>query len=246
MADVWVSCVVGFGLTLLALGVCRGPIAQDVRYHQFADTRRCCGMPNALDVLSNVGFLAVGVVGWEAAADLPPEVARAWRVFFVGVGAVAGGSAYYHWAPSNPRLVWDRLPMTVGFMSLFVLVLHDCAALPIKLLDAALGVAVAVGALSVAYWHVSGDLRPYIAVQYYPLLCIAVLLVAHADRTQATRYGGMLGWYAAAKWAEARDRCIFTWTRRIVSGHTLKHLLATVATGWAALSLARAPLFGLE
>jgi hypothetical protein len=38
---------------------------------------------------------------------------------------VALGSGYYHWRPSNSRLVWDRLPMTVGFMSLIAVVVSE-------------------------------------------------------------------------------------------------------------------------
>ena len=38
---------------------------------------------------------------------------------------VAIGSSYYHWKPSNSRLVWDRLPMTVGFMSLVAVVISE-------------------------------------------------------------------------------------------------------------------------
>ena len=43
----------------------------------------------------------------------------------MGVGLVAVGSSYYHWRPNNARLVWDRLPMTVGFMSLIAVVLSE-------------------------------------------------------------------------------------------------------------------------
>jgi hypothetical protein len=231
----WMWCVAGAAFALAGL-VCVGPVAQDVRYHQFADARPCCGVPNVMDVVSNAGFAVVGVFGWEAVAAYPPVLARAWRVFFVAVGAVAWGSAYYHWAPSNARLVWDRLPMTVGFMSLFALVLHDCAGLPTAQLETVLWPAVGAGALSVAYWRAYDDLRPYLVVQYYPLLCMALLLALQAHAAHATLYGGMLGLYAGAKCAEANDRRIYAWTR-VLSGHTLKHALATAATGWAVAHL---------
>lgn len=35
-----------------------------------------------------------------------------WTCFYIGVGAVAFGSAYYHLEPNDARLVWDRLPVS--------------------------------------------------------------------------------------------------------------------------------------
>ena len=91
----------------------------------------------------------------------------------------------------------------------------------------------AAGVGSVWYWHQKDDLRPYILVQYYPLLVMAVLLPTHPVPEDRALYGGMLGWYVLAKAAEALDRRIYRWTGQLLSGHTLKHLLATVATAWA-------------
>lgn len=48
-----------------------------------------------------------------------------------------------------------------------------------------------------------------------------------------------LFFYAAAKVTEAKDKSIFQATGRRVSGHTLKHLLAGVATALASLMLIR-------
>lgn len=40
-------------------------------------------------------------------------------VLFAGVLLTSAGSTWYHLAPTNDSLVWDRLPMTLGFMGLF-------------------------------------------------------------------------------------------------------------------------------
>lgn len=39
------------------------PIPQPLSYHNFADTRRLLGIPRAFDVLSNLPFLIVGLLG---------------------------------------------------------------------------------------------------------------------------------------------------------------------------------------
>ena len=102
------------------------PIPQDPGYHVFADTRSVAGIPNFLDVVSNAAFLCVGVFGFLFCLRNEPGAARpAWLVFFAGVALVSVGSAWYHWDPANATLVWDRLPMTVGFMGLFVALLAE-------------------------------------------------------------------------------------------------------------------------
>lgn len=102
------------------------PIPQDPTYHAFADQRAFLGIPSFANVISNVPFLLVGVAGWRFChRHRQPEAPRSWTVFFLGVAMMAFGSAYYHWAPDNQTLVWDRLPMTVAFMALFVAVLAE-------------------------------------------------------------------------------------------------------------------------
>ena len=91
------------------------------------DHRALLGIPNFLDVVSNAGFLLVGLVGlwWLAAGRRTSTPAGftqsserwAYGVFFLGVILTGFGSAWYHWQPSDATLVWDRLPMTLVFMS---------------------------------------------------------------------------------------------------------------------------------
>jgi len=100
------------------------PIPQNLAYHLFADSRSFLGIPNFNDVVSNAGFALVGALGILAIIGVKRhpifvqrEDARPYVIFFVGVALVSLGSGYYHWAPSNERLLWDRLPMSVAFMA---------------------------------------------------------------------------------------------------------------------------------
>ena len=213
-------------LAMLALFLSRAPIAQDLAYHNFADRRTFCGIPNMLDVSSNLAFLIVGVAGvlfWKARrAD---GLAVSWLVLFAGTALVFLGSGYYHWAPRNATLLWDRLPMTIAFMGLFVALISEHAG-P-RLERYLLVPAVAVGIASAVWWHYTDDLRWYIWVQFTPLVCIPfVLAVFPARYTHRADFLYALGLYVLAKLAELWDREIYALTGNLFSGHTLKHLLA--------------------
>jgi hypothetical protein len=203
------------------------PIAQNTEYHSFADTREFFGIPNFLDVITNLPFLLIGLLGLRFCFRAEVGAIRsAWIILFAGVGLVSVGSAYYHWNLNNTSLVWDRLPMTIGFMGLFVALLGEYLGNRIAAL--LLFPAVALGLATVVYWHFSDDLPTLLlgstcSVADYPrrngsisqwlLSSMAVLLVA-------------LGWYVLAKFTESYDVAIFRGTQELISGHSLKHLLA--------------------
>lgn len=204
-------------------------IAQDLGYHQFADTRPLLGVPNSLNVLSNVPFAIVGLAGLIAVSRMRTWERWPYAALFAGTALTSIGSAYYHLAPDNWTLVWDRLPMTVGFMGLLTAVLAErvsgrvARTLFVPLL--------VFGAASVGYWYWSetrgvGDLRPYALVQFGSLIVILIALLAYPSRDGDDRYFYLgLGAYLLAKVFEFADRPIYA-AGQIVSGHTIKHLLA--------------------
>jgi hypothetical protein len=215
------------------------PIAQDASYHAFADTRHFAGIPNAPDVLSNLPFLLVGVLGLRFCLKSESgPMQRAWTVLFAGVASVSLGSAWYHWHPTDASLVWDRLPMTVAFMGLFVALLGEYVH---KRLAAVLLVpAVALGIATVLYWHWTDDLRPYVWVQLIPLLTVpAAMILFRSIYTHQWLLLVALVWYVLAKVAELNDLAIFNGTQGLVSGHAIKHLLAAAGSYSILLMLQR-------
>ena len=194
---------------MLAAFMTGEPIKQNVTYHDFADHRELLGIPNLQDVVSNLAFLVIGVAGivlWmRRRAD---GIAISWLILFMAVALVFFGSGYYHWAPDNDSLLWDRLPMTVGFMALFVGLIREHA-----------------NERAERYL-----LMPALALGVASALCVPFVLADFPPRythRSALLYG--LGLYVLAKFAEAWDRQIFALTGNLVSGHTLKHLLAAGA-----------------
>jgi Ceramidase len=230
------------GLVLLgslAAALRLGPIEQSQAYHDFADHRTLLGVPNLLDVASNLAFLAVGACGVALCLGRRrPGAAASWTTVFIGTALVAVGSAYYHWAPSDATLLWDRLPMSLAFTALFIALLAEHVDQALDRL--ALAPALLIGVGSVLWWHWSGDLRLYLWVQFAPLLCIPVVLALFpATYTHRRFLVYALGVYLLAKLAEHADRDLFDLTGHVISGHTLKHLLAAGAIFGVLLMLRR-------
>ena len=208
------------GLIAVAMLI-HGPIAQSVRYHEFADVSVWLGIGHAADVLSNLPFAIVGA--W---ALLRRRAGAAWTAFDAALVLTAIGSAYYHASPDDARLVWDRLPIALACAALLAAVRSETrgtAELP--MLAALCAVAIA----SVLWWRVTGDLRPYLLLQGAPLLLVPFWQwQGGAPRRARALFGIAIAGYVAAKACEVFDHEILA-AATVVSGHTLKHLLAAEA-----------------
>jgi predicted membrane channel-forming protein YqfA (hemolysin III family) len=217
------------------------PIPQPQSYHLFADQRSFLGIPNFGDVVSNLPFAVIGIWGlvflrrsrFNRSGGLHVDGREIWPYlfFFGGLVLTAIGSTYYHLAPGNWRLVWDRLPLSMTLMSMVAAVIAERIhprlglwLLPILLLAAF---------ASVLQWYWSetrdaGDLRFYVALQAFSVLVILLALFFPARYTRGSDLGLVVGFYALAKGLELLDVPIFT-ELHCVSGHTLKHIAAAAS-----------------
>jgi len=197
-------------------------IPQDPAYHLFADHRTLFGIPNFWNVVSNLPFVAVGAVGLAQCSEDPATI-----VLFLGFFLTGIGSSYYHWAPSDATLFWDRLPMTLSFAAIFALVVKE------RVGDRAGTIALwpmlAVGVSSLLLWLWVDDLRLYFWAQFFPGLALLVLLALYPAKYSHGRYWIVAAaLYALAKLFEFSDHAIYS-LGYILSGHTLKHLAAAAA-----------------
>src|SRR3954471_12487359 len=117
----WLLAAVTVGLGLAAFIVPAMP--QPLSYHAFADCRTFWAVPNFFNVISNLPFLVGGAAGlvliWRGGGQfVDAREQLPYLVFFLGALLTCFGSAWYHAAPDNTRLVFDRLPMTLGFSGL--------------------------------------------------------------------------------------------------------------------------------
>ena len=200
------------------------PIPQDPHYHAFADQRRLVGVPHFWNVVSNLPFLAVGAVGLMRFSDLTT------RVLFIGIFLTGIGSSYYHLAPDDGTLFWDRLPMTIGFMALLAGAIGERTSARTGVL--ALWPLLALGLASLMLWRWTGDLRLYGLVQFYPVVALPILYWLFPTYTGASYLIAAAAIYVLAKLLEHFDVAINGALGGVLSGHTFKHLAAAAAC-WA-------------
>ncbi|MBC7772170.1 MAG: hypothetical protein H7210_06735 [Pyrinomonadaceae bacterium] len=225
--------------------------AQPEAFHNFADTRAWLGVPNFLDVITNAPFAIAGALGlvnlWRrvrrdrasiVTASIPlMAIDRVCLAgVFIGVGLTSIGSAYYHLAPGNERLFWDRLPMLLTFIGLLVTLIAERVS-P-KTAAWVLAPFLILGASTLIYWRQTelagaGDLRPYFLVQGAALASVLLIVLLYPARYLPTKWLMLgLACYAGAIVFEQLDRAVWSaWNIigvELVSGHTIKHVCAGV------------------
>lgn len=225
----------GLMLSSIILLWFRLPKADSPHYFDFADQLTLFGVPHAWDVLSNLGFFAAGIYGLL-------EVAKNWRkgtpsmailgsVLSLAAILTCVGSAYFHWTPNPHTLIWDRIPMTIGFAAVAAMVVADRISARFGLVT--LAVLVPFGLLTIiGYANGFLDLRPYMLLQFGSLIFILFTIsIYRSGHIRNSMYSVAVFWYVLAKIFESYDQAILDFTG-FVSGHTLKHLCASVAIFW--------------
>lgn len=228
-------------------------IPQDPDYHRFAAGPSILGTVHFWNLLSNLGFVVVGYIGLRHLVANPIAWSKSWKailtLFFAGVLFTGAGSMYYHWNPDNHSLVFDRLPMSIAFAAFFCFVVGV-----VRSADAAVRLLIPLAVVSVSsvlYWYLSelrgsGDLRPYVLVQFLPILLILFFIFTSRVKSLAVRdISAVLIAYAISKAFEFYDQEIFDWTG-IIGGHPLKHLAAATGTAFIIKSMHRPGIANID
>jgi hypothetical protein len=226
------------------------PLAQPLIYHHFADQRACFGLPNCLDVASNGFFVLSGAWGLVVlfGSSLRPAFIDAreripYVLFFLAVTLIGLASGYYHLAPDNAGLAWDRAAMALAFMAWLAALIGERIGVKAGLLLLAPLCAAGLGA--VFYWSASemqgvGDLRPWLLVQLMPIVLVPLLLWLYPPRYSHGRdMLGIVAIYLVALLLDIGDRTVFALTDGLVGGHALKHVVAALAAWRVAHHLRR-------
>jgi hypothetical protein len=226
-----------------------GPIPQAQNYHQFADARFFLGVPNFLNVITNLPFVIIGFYGLRAVRSTNKKgLHQIMFALFSGFLLLTFGSGYYHLYPNNETLVYDRIPIVIIFMSFFALVIYDCFGRRAGYISFI--TLNSIGVLSVVYWIVTehagrGDLRWYGMVQFFPVVAIpAVLFLQKPTFNYSKELIPMFMFFGFAKLAEHFDTQVYHLLTGRISGHSLKHIFVALAGYQMVLLLGRRVNFG--
>lgn len=247
--------IAAISVLLVILTISIPPISQSIEYHDFAGDEPLLGIANFLNVISNLPFLVVGILGilfLKKAKNknfFNPKEKIFYYCFFGSVSLVCFGSSYYHLDPHNGTLVWDRAPIVMAVASIFSAILYE--RINKKLGFNLLYPLMLFAAFSAFYWYYTetigqGDLRLYAFVQIYPLIIvpfIIFLLPGIYDSGKYIIYG--LICYGIARVFEIFDVRIHELTADIIAGHPIKHLFAALGTYYVLVYLKKRKISNL-
>jgi hypothetical protein len=195
-------------------------------------------------VLSNLAFFAVGLYGLARLFSrdrtlLPFATEASVACIALGFLLTAFGSGWYHLAPTDASLVWDRLPMTLAFAG--VLGAAIAQRIGQNVARVALAVLFELGVISVFYWKYTGDLSLYLLLQFGGIAALLAILVLTKRGDDPFPWWWLIGWYSLSKVLELADRTVWDATGGAIAGHTLKHLTAAIAGAGLMRPLASRP-----
>lgn len=243
---------------VLAIAAVAGPSvpAASLSGSPFAHSHPAGGPANLVDMLSSLPMAAVGIWGlrwlqWldraheqaQDAALRPQSVAAppatpfdcAW-MFFAGLIVTAAGSVFYHLEPDGLRLAADRAGMAVACAGLVGFAV--CERISARAGWPAAWFTLGAGLLAAIACQ-RGNALPWALMQFGGMALMAALSLARPARGAI---GARFGWatlaFALAKVFELSDGTIVEATHGVLSGYSLKHLMA----GFAALLI----LHGLQ
>jgi hypothetical protein len=219
-------------IILILLAIFLPSIEQNQNYHNFADQRVLFGVNNAFDTLSNLAFIIVGILGLvnfynNQYIKISNSFSVILNLFFISIILIGLGSSFYHLSPNDFTLVFDRLAMSLVFASILAMLaylkisprfgLHTLAELLI------------LAPLTVLIWKFNGNLTPYVVLQFGGIILVILTLLLTKTRMQGPCFTSLIILYGAAKLVEFYDEKIFNLSQNLISGHTLKHLIAALA-----------------
>jgi hypothetical protein len=148
-------------------------------------------------------------------------------LFFVSIILTGLGSFYYHLNPNGFTLVFDRLALSL----VFAVVLAMLAAIRIseRLGFHTLAEMIILAPLSVLLWNYNENLTPYAVLQFGGIVIIVLTLLLTKAQKQSPCFASLIILYGFAKVAEFYDAQIFSLTQNLISGHSLKHIIAALA-----------------
>lgn len=216
-------------------------IVQPQEYYVFADNNMAFGLPHFGDFLSNISFLLVAIYMVfsfpSSAVALKEKYSQSTLILpiiMLGSFMVGFGSSIFHLNPTETSLILDRFPMTIVFTVVFFDLLFSLKVIEHKNPLRVIMLAIFAAIMSLLYWKISimlgvEDLRPYVFVQFFPMLSLLFLTVFFYKKHDLRLIFLMFVLYVLAKIFEFYDAAIFELFGTYLSGHNIKHVLSGLA-----------------
>ena len=177
-------------------------------YHNFADKRTFLGIPNAMDVFSNIAIAIPALYLLQKQGKL--------SLLSVHILVLSIASTYYHLRPSDDRIFWDMMAIATTHAVIASLFIGQEYAIPLYI----------ASILSVVYWKSTNDLRPYIVILVGIPLYLFILL--HKNKKVGNYLYLIILGVVLTRIIEHNDHSVYKLTGNQISGHTTKHILGGI------------------
>ena len=167
-------------------------------YHNFADKGTFMGIPNAMDVISNIAIVIPALY------------------LSIHILLIALSSTYYHLQPTDDRIFWDMLFIATTHVVVLSYFIKDEYAIILY-----------IGSiLTVVYWKQYNDLRPYILILIgIPLYIISLI---YKNKKVNNYLYPIVIFGIMARVIEHNDHYVYKMTNNMISGHTAKHITGSI------------------
>jgi len=88
-------------------------------YHDFADKRTFLGIPNTMDIISNVAILIPAIYLFQ----VRKKKSMISNLIILHLVLLSIASSYYHWNPSDKTIFWDILMIAVTIMLVTIIII---------------------------------------------------------------------------------------------------------------------------
>ena len=182
-------------------------------YHNFVDKRTIFGIPNGMDILSNL-FIALPAFYL---------ISKQKKISFLSFNILllALTSTIYHINPTDNTIFMDM----IFVVSLNTVVLS-------YFVDKQIGYFIyLLGILSVFYWKKNNDIRLYELLKI--IIPIYVIIIIYKDYNNSNNNVSnyillIIILSILIRYSEFHDKEIYQMTGKLISGHTLKHIIAGI------------------
>jgi len=188
-------------------------------YHNFTDKREFYGIPNTMNVISNIAIMIPALYLLQKQKGV--------SLLSVHILLLAVTSSYYHFLPNDERIFWDM----IFVISLNTVILSFFISKNAGILMYVFGIA------SVIYWKYNDDIRLYEFLKVViPLYVISLL---YKNNQMNSYVYVIICCMVLVRISEYNDKDIYELTHKKLSGHTLKHIIASVEIYYVILLLVK-------